>query len=185
MGAILLLLVWQWFLQPAIGHQEKVSLPMHAKTAAHPATSQAPASDLDNSYFSLALPAGFVPQSSQSPSAGLLYSQTIIKPGAGGSLIISIGISNLPAGGLKESSSYRLRAQQTQTYKLTEQTINGANVTVAARNDGAGGEVVAFLPHGSYLATIGITSGVQAVGGGDTAGNQAVLSQLLQLWQWR
>ncbi|HVX24604.1 MAG TPA: hypothetical protein VG992_04695 [Candidatus Saccharimonadales bacterium] len=163
---------------PAVGHTETPQLKV-AQTA--PKTQAVPpASRAANQYYQLALPPGYTPQASTQPS-GLLLAQTILKPGAQGTLIINIGVSRLSAGGLAANSSYKLRANDTQTYAASE--LDG--VTVFTRLDGMNGEVVAFWPHGSELATISVTDGVGNAGSGDVATDRASLDTLLKLWQWR
>jgi hypothetical protein len=166
---------------PAEGHQEAVDQKL---IPAQPTTAPAPAaSTLNNQYFTLRLPVGYSLQASSTTTPGLLFNQTILKASNEGSLIINVGLSTLD-GGLSENSSYRLRAENPQTYGLSSQLIGGSTVTISTRLDGSDGEVVAFWPHGNYLATVSVTDGTGDTPGGDTAGDQTVLMSLLKGWQW-
>jgi hypothetical protein len=56
-------------------------------------------------------------------------------------------------------------------------------VTTFVRIDGENGEVVAFWPHGGRLATLAISTGLQAVSG-DSDANTTKLQTLMANWQW-
>ena len=152
------------------------------KVQTAPKPTIAPATTLANDYFSLTLPPGYNVHSVTAPPNGLLYNQTLIKPGSFGSLIISLSVQKLPEGGLSEDSSYRLR-QQADHYQITSQTVHGETVQIA--NDKQTAAVAAFWVHGNYLATLSISSGLSDPSGDDNADELAALQPLLAAWQWR
>jgi hypothetical protein len=142
-----------------------------------------PAQTLANSYFSLALPAGYSDQTGDPTPTGILYDQTLLKNGDFGSLIITIAIQNLPDGGLSADSSYQLRQGKPSQYQMTSQTVSGDIVHVA--NDASSGSVVAFWPHNAYLATISVSSGTDASDGSGNSDEIAAIQPLLSGWHWR
>lgn len=167
---------------PSQGHQ--VPATDHQLASRQTARPQpvAPVSTLDNSYFSLALPPGYL---AQAPTAltGLLYSQTITKPGDFGSLIINLAVKGLPGGDLSQDSNYSLRLGQADRYTLSRQTVGGETVYVA--NDHQSAAVVAFWPHDGKLATISVSSGLADPSTGDNSDELRALQPLLQAWRWR
>jgi hypothetical protein len=136
-----------------------------------------------NSYFSLTLPAGFSVQAGNQTAPGLLYNQTLVQTSLDGTLLVSISVKDLPAGGLTADSSYQLRSQQPAQYVLSNKTINGESVTIAAASQSDG--VVAFWPHASYLATISATTGLNNADASNVPQEEAALLSLLNSWQWK
>jgi len=145
-----------------------------------PITEPLPATTVSSKYFQLDLPTGYKPQEPQTAS-GLLFTQTLTKPSTTGSLIITIAIKQLPEGSLSADPDFHLRETQSR-YHLTNQVFNGEVVHLATDTDSAA--VVAFWPHGNYVATIAVRSGVSNPFGDDTAEQQS-LQPLLKAWQWR
>ena len=172
-----------------VGVVRHVSAPVHGRNVAvdvklqpkRQTTATPPATTVQADYFQLDLPTGYKPQAAQTVP-GLLYAQTLVKPSTMGSLLINIGIKNLPEGGLSGDSSYRLR-EQSARYRLSSQTVHGETVQIA--NDAESAAVVAFWPHGGYLATISISSGLGNPAADDNATELAALQPLLKAWQWR
>jgi hypothetical protein len=146
------------------------------------AADQLPSTTIKTEYFELALPAGYRPQEAQ-PVLGLLYAQTLTKPSSSGSLIINISIKTMPEGGLAGDSSYKLRQQKVERYRLTTQSISGEAIQIA--NDAESAAVVAFWPHAGYLATISISSGVSNPSSNDNAAELSALQPLLKAWRWQ
>jgi hypothetical protein len=89
----------------------------------------------------------------------------------------------MPEGGLAGDSSYKLRQQKAERYRLTTQSISGEAIQIA--NDAESAAVVAFWPHGGYLATISISSGVSNPSSNDNAAELSVLQPLLKAWRWQ
>lgn len=141
-----------------------------------------PASEIQTAYFDLPLPAGYRQQSVNSVP-NLLYSQTVVKTSLSGSIIINIGLKQLPNGGLEGDTNYRLRMEQSGHYKLENQNIKGDRVVTA--NDNQSAAVAVFWPHGNYLATISASSGLDNPVSDGNAQELAALWPLLQAWQWR
>lgn len=174
-------LVVVWLVSaPVQGHNTAVDVPIHKTTSKSAAT--APATTPQTSYYRLSLPPGFHVQAASQSVDGLLSSQLLTKPGALGSLIINIAIKPLPDGGLDNDSSYRLRELQTSRYSLTSESHAGDTVHIS--NDQQSAAVVAFWPHGSYLATIGISSSIDNPATDDNADEIATLHTLLANWTW-
>lgn len=166
---------------PSQGHQVPATDHLASRQTARPQPA-APAGTLDNSYFSLALPPGYLAQAPTAPT-GLLYSQTITKPGDFGSLIIILAVKGLPGGELSQDSNYSLRLGQTDRYTLSRQSVGGETVYVA--NDHQSVAVVAFWPHAGKLATISVSSGLADPSTGDNSDELRALQLLLQAWRWR
>ncbi len=170
------------FSAPVKGH----SVPIDTKLIKHVGTPKEPvlpAQAVQSSYFSLALPSGYRVQASGLPPPNLLYQQTMIKSSKTGSLIISIAIKDMPGGGLSGDSGYNLRVQQASRYRFTKQILHQDTVSVA--NDAQSAAIVAFWPHGAYLATIAITEGVENPAFNDNNNEVAALKPLLAAWQWQ
>ena len=170
-----------------------LAAPVHGKTVAidqkiglqtvPKARPTPPASQDDQAYFSLSLPPGYQVQASQNPGGTQLYSQTIIKPGQLGSLVINIGIRMLPDGGLDADPSYHLRTTQTNRYRLTTTSVSGETVHIA--NDSGSTSVVGFWVHGSYEATLSVSQGVDQPGENSNDEQLQVLKTLLAAWSWK
>ena len=127
-----------------------IAAPHDSLVTQAPPKQVSPAATLQNSYFTLPLPSGYEVQANPQTPAGVLYDQTLIKSGDLGSLIIAIAVEQMPDGGLSSDPSYRLRQQQPAEYQLTTKVIDGDTVTIANNPESAA--VVAFWPHGNYLA---------------------------------
>lgn len=168
--------------QPVHGHNTAVDIqlkkPAGAKSA--PVT---PASQQQNTYYTLDLPPGYHAAAGDQTVPGLLYAQLITKPGALGSLIINVAVATLPAGGLSENSSYRLRVQQANRYQATTESRSGD--TLQIYQDSQSGEVTAFWPHRSYLATIAVSSVLNNPGNEENSEVRSVLQTMITGWQWR
>jgi hypothetical protein len=181
-GLLLLLtvviVVFRVISAPVHGRQVPVDRQLTPKP--HVTAPTLPASNVQSNYFDLPLPAGYKPQAAQAVP-GLLYSQTILKPSSFGSLLINISLKPLPEGGLAADSSYRLR-QQTSRYHLTSQSVDGDTVQLA--NDTESAAIVAFWPHGGYLATISVSSGLGNPAADDNRQELKALQPLLTAWQW-
>lgn len=181
---LLLLFIWSavhWLNAPSRGHIIPTDQAKLTKTA--PVIKAPPAATLENNYFVLALPLGYAVQSDNQTPPNLLYSQTVIKTGDFGSLIISIAIQNLPAGGLSADSSYQLRTGQPARYQLTSQVVHADMVQIASDTQSA--SVVAFWPHRNYLATISVSSSLDTPSSDQNSEQLAALQPLLNAWQWR
>jgi len=166
---------------PSHGHTTTSNLKLKTTHARAPAP--APASTVQNAYYRLDLPVGYVNQSTSTTTQGLLYQQNLVKASTLGSLIIAIGISQLPPGGLSEDSSYKLRSQQPDRYQITSESIGGSNVQLA--NDSQTAAVAAFWVHGDKLATISVTTGLGNPSSDDNATQVRAIKTLLQGWHWQ
>ena len=140
---------------PAHGHIVAVDHTVTTKRAV--SAKPAPASTLDNQYFSLHLPVGYRLNSSQTTAADSLLNAIIFKSSSFGTSIITIAIVKSPEGGWQELSSYRARQQAPANYGITTQVIAGDTVGIVTRLDGTDGEVTAFWPHGALVATLAIS----------------------------
>ena len=105
-------------------------------------------------YFSLDYDSSFSDVTNISTSdPNSLEQYRLHKPGQSGQSIV-LSIRNLPAGGLKEDASYRLRKSKPAEYTETNVAVGSATATLMRKNTGE--EVVAFLPHGKLLATVAV-----------------------------
>lgn len=167
---------------PAEGH----TIPATDAAKVVKATTKPPASpaqQLTNDFFSLSLPPGYNVQSHQPTPSNLLFNQMITKPGGFGTLIIAISIANMPSDGLDGDTSYTFRAQQPSVYQMSTKNYGGDTVHIAS--DSQTSSVVAFWPHGSYLATVSISSGTDAPSGDGNQDELNSLQPLLAAWQWQ
>jgi hypothetical protein len=182
LGVLLLILVivGRHLMAPVHGRATKSDIKPQ-KTLSSSETESSP-SVVNQQYFSLNLPAGYVAQEALTPGGTQLFSQTIIKPSGFGSTLINIGIKNLPEGGLSEDPSFTARQQQSGRYQLTIKTVNGETVHVA--NDRESAVVVAFWVHNKYLATISVSQGINNPAADDNIAGLKVLDVILQAWQW-
>ena len=165
---------------PALGHNVAVD---RKPLIIHP-TSAAPAlaSTLDNKYFTLHLPSGYKLNSTQTTAADSLVNAIIFKSSTFETSVMSVSVVKSPDGGWQNLSSYRARQQTPNNYSISSLSQSGEILSLVTRRDGEAGEVVAFWPHGAYVATVAASSSTQ--GTGDTNNNQANLSTLLANWQW-
>ena len=92
-------------------------------------------------------------------------------------------LEDLPSGGLSGDTSYTVRTQQPAEYQMSAKQYAGDMVHVAS--DSSTSSVVAFWPHGSYLATISISAGTDAPSGDNNADELNSLQPLLNAWQWQ
>ena len=137
---------------PVHGHTIAVD---HTPSKIHPASAApAPASTLDNQYFTLHLPLGYKLNSSQSAAADSLINAIIFKTSTFGTSIISVAVVKAPDGGWQNLSSYRARQQAPDKYAMTTVAQGADTLSLVTRRDGEAGEVTAFWPHGAYVATI-------------------------------
>ena len=182
---LVIALIIRFLDEPSTGHNIAAQgVPKLVGSSAPPKqATPTPAQTLTNSYFTLSLPPGYAAQAGDPTPAGILYDQTLLKNGDFGSLIITVAVRDLPTGGLSEDSSYQLRQKQTAQYQITNQTLRGEIVRVAS--DTTTGAVVAFWPHGSYLATISVSSGTDTSSGGDASNETTDIQPLLNAWRWR
>lgn len=105
-------------MQPAIGTKATVSKAATQKKA--PEVAPTVAAPLDNEYFSLTLPPGFVVQSSAGASSGgQLATFMLTKSSLSGTLIGAIGITAIPEGGPKSNPNYALRLSQSDRFKFS------------------------------------------------------------------
>lgn len=165
---------------PAHGHQ--IPVDRQARVTPKKSAPVLPASEIPTSYFRLALPAGYKPQTAETVP-GLLYSQTLTKPSLGGTMVVSIAVKTMPEGGLDGEPSYRLRQSKPTQYRQSTQSVQGGSATVF--NDAESASVVAFMPHGSYLATVSVTLGISNPSSDDNSDELKVLQPILAAWQWR
>jgi hypothetical protein len=165
---------------PQSGHSVKTKLKATPDSSSQ-TTTPTSAQPVSNSYFNLNLPAGYVAQSQSIGQSGNLYTQTIIGTSTNGSQIVAIAITS---GDLASNPSYVLRTSKPGEYIPTTNMIAGQKVTVFTDNQTS--NVVAFWPHGQYLATISVSGGyVDVSSGGSQNPEMTVLSNLLSGWQWR
>lgn len=91
---------------------------------------------------------------------------------------LGLTIESLPAGGVTETSGYKLYQSRPELYQLTTATAGGDPIIVAKRQDPTYQQTVLW-PHGSYLLTISLTAG------GETSAVDADLQTILSSLQWQ
>jgi hypothetical protein len=182
---LLVIIISKLLTAPVQGH--KIAVDHAIKQSQSTTPKPVPASILQNQYFRLQLPIGYSPQTNTAPlPTGILLTQTILKTSTNGTEIITVSVTGLPTGGLANNSSYQLRVQSPQIYKITTQTIAGDTLSLSKRIDGQSGEVVAFWPHGAWLATVSLTTGLDDNSSdSQQTANLTDLQTLLANWQWQ
>lgn len=171
--------------------QRHLSAPVHGRvtssgkqsvvTAQKASMAKEPPASASNEYFTLTLPAGFTSQSSTIPP-GLLYAQTFLKPSIEGTLIVSVGISDLPREDLSANTSYTSRVQQPERYQSS--TIVIGDAVIHTMNDTKSDAIAAFWVHGPRLATISVTTGLDNPNKVNDVTQIKTLRQILDAWQW-
>lgn len=73
---------------------------------------------------------------------------------------ISVIITTLPAGGVKEDSAYKLYDAYPALYKLSQTSFGGDSAIIAERAD-SGYQQTVLWPHGNYLLTVSLTAGTE------------------------
>lgn len=157
----------------------QVALPQVERAA--PVEKSTPAQSIENSYFAVQLPAGYVAQQPQQ-TADLLYTQTIIRASQTGSQVVALRLTQLPAGGMTADSSYTLRIQQADRYERTSYAKQPAIVLFSDKETGA---VVAFWERQNVLATISVTNGIQNATPDARQKIDSTLDAVVAGWQWR
>ncbi len=168
---------------PATGHVIPTSdyQPRSKKSTVSPAAISA--GTLETAYFDMKLPVGYQPQPATPAVPGLLYQQTLLKPSSVGSLIVAMAVKTMPEGGLGNDSAYALRQQHPEQYSFTKQQVGGDTIVIVT--DAQSAAVVAFWPHGTYVATLSVTSGVSTPGHSDASEEKDALQPLITAWRWR
>ncbi len=118
---------------------------------------------LDSKYFSARYSGRFqlLPESKVSAS---LQNWTLVarqEAGVGQSAKLSLVITPLPSGGVREDSAYKLYEAHPELYTLSESTYGGESVIVSKRSDPTYQQTVLW-PHGNYLLTVSLTSGPES-----------------------
>lgn len=117
---------------------------------------------LASKYFTTHYPRRYQLLPNQSPSASL-QSWTLV--GHQGTVDqesskISVVITALPAGGVKEDSAYKLYNAYPALYKLSQASYGHDSVIIAKRSD-SGYQQTVLWPHGKYLLTVSLTAGTE------------------------
>ncbi len=117
---------------------------------------------ISGKYIDFQYPARFAEASNANQTASLEYWILVsrLSQGAGQTGQISVIITNLPEGGVKEDSSYKNVHAFTDKYKLNDTTYNNEPVSVATRTDPSY-ERTALWPHKKLLLTATVTSSTQ------------------------
>jgi len=182
LGLVGLWFAWKQITAPATGTavvtDASKSLKNSSKSAKTPG-----ATEIKTGYFELNLPTGYRIQATSSSVPGLLYQKTLIKPSTMGSVVIAIGLKNLPDGGLQGDTSYQLRVKNPTRYTMTSETINGQPIVLAS--DSQAGSITAFIARGGYLATVSASSGVSNPTNDNNETQRKALQPVLEAWRWR
>ena len=119
-----------------------------------------PLKEFKNKFFTTKYPGRYNIQSSNKNSASLDASLLIARQelGVGPAGIVSITVTNLPTGGVKEDGTYKQFEVFKDKYTLKEQIYGTEKVYIADRiQDNF--EHTALWQHGNYLLAVAMTSG--------------------------
>ncbi len=134
---------------------------------------------LDSKYFSTQYSGRYQLLPSTNASASL-QSWTLVahqEAGVGIQRKLSIVITKLPDGGVKEDSAYKLYAAHPELYQLSQAVYANDSVFVAKRTDTSYQQNILW-PHDGYLLTVSLTSASQT----DLADSE--LQSLLTALRW-
>ena len=132
---------------------------------------------LENNYFRLDITGSYSVTSQANDNNSPQYTATLLKRSTAGTQVVSITIEN-NSGGLESNSSYRLRSEHSDTYKSGEVSVGKTKLQTFT--DTRDGSIAAFWLHGSYIATVSVSSS----GFADTNDLAATLKEVLDGWQW-
>jgi hypothetical protein len=132
-----------------------------------------------NHYATFDYPSGITlntPQPLTAPFvATMVYSARDVE-----SWVLAIDISSNPVGNLSNNSAYLGRIDNPTEYHQSQTTINGQPVLIITDTTAPGFSQLAFLVHGSWLATVALT-------GDDANGTQPLqtaFNMVLNSWHW-
>lgn len=158
--------------------QSKITL-THATTS-DTVTFNTKPTDVQNEYFNFAYPAAMSPETEQpltgSEIATYSYTYRDIE-----SWQLTITVLNLPAPPLNNDSAYLFRAQHSEEYKPSTETVNGQSVRIMTDTEAGGFSEIAFLQHDTEVANISLL-------GNDSSGTAILnktFSQILESWTWK
>jgi hypothetical protein len=100
------------------------------------------------------------------------------EPGVGQSTTISIVIENLSAGGVQQSSTYKLFTSRPGIYKLSSGTYDNEPVIIAKQTEPTFQQTILW-PHGSTLLSVSLTAGSET----DVTGQE--IQTVLQNLRWQ
>ena len=119
--------------------------------------------NLRTPYYSVKYPARYdlspKPAHSASLDAEILIAHQQARYGTGSR--ITLTVETAPIGGVSETSNYKLYKAEPNLYSMTAATYSGDPVTVVTRVEPNYQKIILW-PHGAYLLTITLSSGVQA-----------------------
>lgn len=136
--------------QPAVGTSIS-SLPSASRTT------PVELEQFDGTLFSFVHPMSYIEQITK-PTANTtsLESRTFISSSMV-SKVLTITISKLPSGKLEDESSYVMRTQNPDKYKIRPTVLKNEKVLIATNNDGQQYQQTAFWPHGDRLMIFTMT----------------------------
>lgn len=111
----------------------------------------------DGTLFSFVHPMSYIEQVTKpAANATSLESRTFISSGMVSKVLV-VTVSKLPSGKLEDDSSYAMRQQNPDKYKLQSTVIKNEKVMLATNSDGQQYQQTAFWPHGDKLLTFTMT----------------------------
>lgn len=93
---------------------------------------------------------------------------------------LAVAVNSDPTGQVASDSGYQYRKENPNIYQASQITVDGQTVPIMTDITAGGFSKVAYLIHGSYLATVSLL-------GDDSSGSaplQATLSMILNSWKW-
>lgn len=135
---------------------------------------------LDSKYFTAQYSGRYRLLPSTEASASLQYWTLVAHQESGGNIQrkLSVIVTRLPKGGVKEDSAYKLYNAHPELYQLTQATYGGEAVFVAKRTDPTFQQTVLWS-HGEYLLTVSLTAATET----DIANDE--FQSLLTSLRWR
>lgn len=109
----------------------------------------------DGKYFSFVHPMTYIDQKSK-PDPSSLESQMFVSSGMMRK-IITATITNLPSGKLEDDSSYAMRLQNPDKYKIKYVVIKNERVAIATAKSSQEFQQTAFWPHDGKLLLFSMT----------------------------
>ncbi|CAN5379437.1 hypothetical protein BH10PAT3_BH10PAT3_3010 [soil metagenome] len=129
---------------------------------AAPEPKKIPLKRITGKYISFEYPGRFEEVSNQNQTASLEHWILIARQGLGigQSGQINMAVSNLPAGGIKETDTYKLHHAFPERYTVTDLEYNHEPVTLTIRTDPTYERIILW-PHGKLLLSASLTSSLK------------------------
>lgn len=138
---------------------------------------------LDAAYYSFSYPSNFTEEFGMPKGAGQLDLHIIKKRSARDnpdSMRVSLGIENLPAGGVTQMSPYLLAVAQPENYKITTKPCDTETCHFLYRYSDGGSEIMLW-PHNNQVLMVAMST--QAAG--TPPSYDELAAQIIKTLQWK